>query len=201
MLFLLPFAVGLAALRDPSEFWASALFTLIIFVLLVAVLGTVARRGSSRVAFLGFTLFGGSYLIVAFGPWPWVNSDGLRPPPLVTRLLLDQLRERKLGPASNWEDRRDEVYPFTQPNHQLSFGPADLAVMPKRALGGWPSRYFVFDVSPYKQIAHSLLAFVVGALGAIAGRIIAPPEADSPRPRIASGATGDSYINEALQAP
>jgi hypothetical protein len=181
MLFLLPVAVGLAALRDPSEFWASALFTLIIFALLVSTLGTVARRGASRIASLGFTLFGLSYLVLVFGPWPWVNSDGLRPAPLVTRLLLDQLRERKLGPASNWEDRRDEIGQHDQPNQQLSFGPDDLAIRPSPSPGGRPSKNLVFDVSPYKQIAHSVLAFVVGALGAIAGRLLAPPEADSPR--------------------
>jgi hypothetical protein len=42
--------------------------------------------------------------------------------------------------------------------------------------------HLVFDVSPYKQIAHSMLALVAGTLGAIAGRIIAPREADSPHP-------------------
>src|SRR5262249_20386454 len=109
MLSLLPVAVGLAALRDPSELWASALFTLTILTLLVSVLGTVARRGASRMAFLGFTLFGSSYLILAFGPWPWVNPDGLRPPPLVTRMLLGQIREIKHGPAANWQDIRLEM--------------------------------------------------------------------------------------------
>jgi hypothetical protein len=58
MLFPLPFAVGLAALREPSELWASALFSLAILALLVSALGTAARRGASRMAFLGFTLFG-----------------------------------------------------------------------------------------------------------------------------------------------
>jgi hypothetical protein len=183
MLFLLPVAFGLAALRHPSEFWASVLFTLITFALLVSALGMLARRGTSRVAFLGFTLFGTSYLVLVFGPWPWVNPDGLRPPRLVTWLLLDQIRESKLEPASIWEDKRDEVGLNSQPNQQLSFGPADLTLMPPRTVGR-PSKYLVFDVSPYKQIAHSVLAFIVGTLGAMAGRIIAPPEADAPQPRI-----------------
>jgi hypothetical protein len=182
MLSLLPVAVGLAALRDPSELWASALFTLTILTLLVSVLGTVARRGASRMAFLGFTLFGSSYLILAFGPWPWVNPDGLRPPPLVTRMLLGQIREIKDGPAANWQDIRLEMN-WQSSAPLITFDPADLTIMPPSSGGAvtpW-SLYLVLDVSPYKQIAHTMLALVAGALGAIVGRIIAPREADSPR--------------------
>jgi hypothetical protein len=183
MLSLLPVAVGLAALRDLSEFWASALFTLTILALLISVLGTVARRGASRIAFLGFTLFGGSYLILAFGPWPWVNPDGLRPPPLVTRMLLSQIRESKVGPAANWVDI-GVGNNWRNPGQQLTFGAADLTIVPPPSGGpgtSW-SMYIAFDVSPYKQIAHSMLALVAGTLGAMAGRITAPRDADSPRP-------------------
>ena len=109
MLCFLPVAVGLAALRDPSEFGASALFSLTILALLVSVLGTVARRGAARMAFLGFAIFGISYLTLTFGPWAWINPDGLRPPPLVTRMLLDQVQKAKLGLAPNWEDRRETI--------------------------------------------------------------------------------------------
>jgi hypothetical protein len=183
MLSVLPVGVGLAALRDPSELWASALFTLTLLALLVSVLGTVARRGASQMAFLGFALFGGSYLVLAFGPWAWVNPDGLRPPPLVTRMLLAHVRESKVGPVANWPEIRLDASWY---NHaqQLAYGPADLTIMPPPS--GVPvspgSLYLVFDVSPYKQIAHSVLALLAGTLGAIAGRIVAPREADSPRP-------------------
>lgn len=81
MLLMLPVAVGLAALRDPSELWASVLFTVTLLALLVSVLGTVARRGPARLAFFGFVLFGASYLVLAFGPWASINPEGLRPPP------------------------------------------------------------------------------------------------------------------------
>jgi hypothetical protein len=184
MLFLLPVAVGLAALRDPSELWASALFSLTILALLVSVLGTVARRGASRIAFLGFTLFGTTYLILAFGPWPWINADGLRPPPLLTRILLDKFRESKVGPAANWAEMRIET-DWRGYSQQLTFGPADLTIIPPTTGGPVTvaqSMYLVFDASLYKQIAHSMLTLVAGTLGAIAGRIIAPREADSPRP-------------------
>jgi hypothetical protein len=180
MLFVLPIGVGLAALRDPSELWASGLFTLTLLALLVSVLGTVARRGGSRMAFLGFALFGGSYLVLTFGPWAWVNPDGLRPPPLVTRLLLDQIQEANPGLASHWEVKRDEVN-WNGRMSQLSFGPADATIRPSPT-GGGLNLHLVIDVSPYKQIAHSVLALLAGTLGAIAGRIVAPREADSPLP-------------------
>ncbi len=182
MLSLLPVAVGLAALRDPSEMWASALFSLTILALLVSALGIAARRGASRMAFLGFTLFGGTYLILAFGPWAWVNRDGLRPPPLVTRMLLDWMQESQVGPAADW---KVISVGMGLPSSGLHFtvSPADLANA--RSPSGSPSigsMYVPYDVSPYKQIAHSMLALVVGTLGAIAGRIMAPREAESPRP-------------------
>lgn len=179
MLLLLPIAIGLAALRDPSELWASVLFSLTVLALLVSALGTAARRGASRMAFLGFTLFGITYLMLAFGPWPWVNPDGLRPPPLVTRMLLGQIRESKVGPAANWNDIRLEAN-WQGHAQQLTFGPADLTIMPPPSGPVTPwSMYLVFDVSPYKQIAHSILALIAGTLGAIAGRVMAPRKADS----------------------
>lgn len=182
MLFLLPVAIGLAALRDPSELWASALFSLTISALLVSALGTAARRGASRMAFLGFTLFGGSYLLLAFGPWAWVNPDGLRPPPLATRMLLDRIRESQVEPDANWKVISLGMS-YGNAGMQLTFSPADLtnARSPSGSLS-FRSMYVPYDVSPYKQIAHSMLALVAGTLGAIAGRIMAPREVDSPQP-------------------
>ena len=182
MLSILPIGIGLAALRDPSELWASALFTLTVLALLISILGTAARRGPARMAFLGFALFGASYLVLVFGPWHGTNPDGLRPPPLVTRPLLEWIRECNGGPGSNWDVvRLDESWPG--PVQQLTFGPADLTLVPPRSrpVPTWSLR-IVVDVSPYKQIAHSMLALVAGALGAIAGRRIAPREAETPRP-------------------
>jgi hypothetical protein len=179
MLSILLIAVGLAALRDPSELWASALFTATILALLVSILGTVARRGAARMAFLGFALFGTSYLVLAFGPWPWTNPDGLRPPPLVTRVLLDQLRESEVGPASDWKDIRFEAQWYGTFQH-LATCPADLTFVPPPAGSvQTPSLSLLFDISPYKQIAHSVMALVAGVLGAIAGRIITPRQTGS----------------------
>jgi hypothetical protein len=179
MLSILPIAVGLAALRDPSELWASSLFTATIMALLVSILGTVARRGAARMAFLGFALFGSSYLVLAFGPWPWINPDGLRPPPLVTRILLDRLRAGEAGLASNWKDIRLNAQWYGQ-FPQLASSPADLTIVPPPSgtvTAG--SLNLLFDISPYKQVAHLVMALVAGVLGAIVGRIITPRQTGS----------------------
>ena len=49
--------VAFAALKSPSELWASALFTTAVAFLLVAVLMAVHRRDRARAYWLGFALF------------------------------------------------------------------------------------------------------------------------------------------------
>ena len=166
-------AVGLAALKDPSKFWASAVFTSAVVVLLTSLLGAVARCGKSRMAWFGSVLFGGFYLILSFGPWPWLNNDGLRPPPILTTALLEKLKEDG-GPVSkNWEtlaasQRLDPSGP--------SPGPADLTIrsqgVTEVATGKRSIQAFVvvrLDISPYKQIAHSIGTILSAALGAWLG--------------------------------
>jgi hypothetical protein len=184
MLAILPLAIGLAALRNPSELWASALFSLAVLALLASALGTVARRGASRMAFLGFTLFGGCYLTWAFGPWVWFNRDGLRPPPLVTGMLLDRIQETQVGPTADWKGISYGIL-LSSTRLQQTVRWADLANAPaptgSLSVG---SMYVPYDVSPYKQIAHSMLALLAGALGIFISRIVAPREDSSRQPRV-----------------
>jgi uncharacterized membrane protein len=62
-------AVGTAALLTASALSASLVFTLTLCVFLTAILGMTYRRGAARAFWVGFVLFGGSYLIASFGPW------------------------------------------------------------------------------------------------------------------------------------
>ena len=48
MALVVAVAFGLSVFRDPSPFWASSLFTLVVILLGFATLGAMARRGSSR---------------------------------------------------------------------------------------------------------------------------------------------------------
>jgi hypothetical protein len=60
--------VGLAALRESSEVWQSALFTLTIGVLLVSALFAIHRTEMRRAFWIGFALFGSAYLGLSLVP-------------------------------------------------------------------------------------------------------------------------------------
>ncbi len=61
-------AVNIAALRTGDWFWCRLLFTLTLTVHLAAILGAVYRRGSVRAFWIGFALFGWTYLLLANVP-------------------------------------------------------------------------------------------------------------------------------------
>src|SRR5271155_629244 len=56
--------VALAALRNPSYLWANAAFTAALVAVAAAVVNTVYGRGGRRAYWLGFALFGGTYLSI-----------------------------------------------------------------------------------------------------------------------------------------
>lgn len=87
-------AVGLAALVNASELWASATFTVTVSVLLVAILGIVLpRRESSRAFCAGLTVVGWGYMLIVFSPWFRPESN-LGPAPLLTTKLLEYLYDK-----------------------------------------------------------------------------------------------------------
>jgi hypothetical protein len=88
MAFVLVSAVGLAALRNSSELWAGVMLIVVLAAVGVAVLGVVILRDRGRYWWLGFAVFSGGYLALAFGPW---LSDTFRPQ-LGTTYLLGHLR-------------------------------------------------------------------------------------------------------------
>ena len=93
MAVVLLIAVGFAALRSPTELWASVIFTLAGFILLVAVIKAVGQEGSGRNFWLGFSVFGWGHLLLAF--WSSIgfrSSPNLVPfPKLLTSRLADVL--------------------------------------------------------------------------------------------------------------
>ena len=61
---MMPIAVVLAALANPTAFWESAIFLLALVMLFSAILGVCYRRQASRAFWVGFSLFGwGFYLL------------------------------------------------------------------------------------------------------------------------------------------
>jgi hypothetical protein len=61
-------AVGVAALRESSDFWDSVLFTLTLGVLLIAMHLAIHRTDKRRAFWLGFGLFGSAYLGLSLIP-------------------------------------------------------------------------------------------------------------------------------------
>src|SRR5271157_2029993 len=55
-------AVGFAALKESSDLWESGVFTLTLAALLISILLAVHRSGSRRAFWIGFALFGWTYL-------------------------------------------------------------------------------------------------------------------------------------------
>ena len=83
-------AIGLAALRTPSETWAGIVLLATLAALGIASVGAICLRGASRAGFLGFAVFGWIYMAAAFPPYGvW--------PKLPTQSLLEQLAPRIAG--------------------------------------------------------------------------------------------------------
>jgi hypothetical protein len=96
MTFVAFVAVGCGGLLHPSAWLASAIFTLTVIVLFVAVLAAVGRSGAARAFWIGFAIAGWGYLWVAH--WPDEESYLVNPQwqfqttgPLLTTKLLGRV--------------------------------------------------------------------------------------------------------------
>jgi hypothetical protein len=83
-------AVALAALRNASELWAGITLLIALGALGTALLGVIYQQGKDRAWWLGFALFGGGYLTLAFAPW-FSEEVGLK---LATTQLLGYLHSQ-----------------------------------------------------------------------------------------------------------
>jgi hypothetical protein len=75
-------AIGLAALRNPTESWAGEMLLLTCGTLALAVVGAIVRHGTRRTWWLGFGLFGWGYLVLSGS-----GSDAASSALLTTRML------------------------------------------------------------------------------------------------------------------
>ena len=64
MTIILFLGVAFAALRNANEFWASATYTLAVITVSTALVGAIARKGKSRMTWIGFAVFGWACLII-----------------------------------------------------------------------------------------------------------------------------------------
>ncbi len=137
--------VGLAALRNPHEIWASALFTTALALVLTATLG--ARRNR---AWLGYATFGWAYLALAFGPW----IDGRTGIP---RLLPGTLAIFAM----------DHIHGGMSPYSAVDENGVLMTYYP--GLVAAPE----WRVLPYQQAAHCLGAVAFGLIGAVVATLTA----------------------------
>jgi hypothetical protein len=153
--------LAVAAMRDPTDLWTRLSFTLAIIGTAVAVLGATVRCGPDRPLWLGWALFAGGYLILAFGPW---LSTEVRPHLLTTGLL-------------EW------LYPRIHTTPMLTDAQRGHAML--RILGGSGS-YVLESADSYHQsrggelqmnferIGHSLTAMACGLAGVALVRLLSP---------------------------
>ena len=66
-------ALGLAALSRRTELWESVTATVMLFGLLAGIVGLALARGSARVFWIGFSVFGWGYFVFVSGPWSHEN--------------------------------------------------------------------------------------------------------------------------------
>ena len=99
------FAVSFAALANPTDLWASCVFSLALATFGMACLGAAFARGPSRAGFTGMATFGWGYLMLAFGPWFCAEVR----PHLVTTWVIDNLPQPSLGILKCPDD--DKVLP------------------------------------------------------------------------------------------
>jgi hypothetical protein len=182
LVLVLFLAVGLAALRAASEGWDSAVFGLTLLVMLASVLLAVHRDGPRRAYWLGFALFGWTYLALLEIP-----SVAGRLPTAHALAYIDSLVPWRtyaisvqftptLGAAAGTPANPATPAPgmvsviTTSPTGSMIQGPNagpirvwNLAA--GRALGG-PGD----STEHFIRIGHSLLALILAYLGAFASR-------------------------------
>ena len=76
ILFVLVFAIGLAAIRSGSDAWTGAILSVTYFTLFCSLLGIAFGRRGRRVYWVGFALLGWVYLALYYVPWQNGESIG-----------------------------------------------------------------------------------------------------------------------------
>jgi hypothetical protein len=156
-------AVGLAALCQPTRFWANATFSLALGLDFAAVVAAIASEGRVRSAWSGFAVCGWGYLLLALFPWFEANVG----PQLITTPLIES--------AYEW------INPPLPGNPLLYGGSNGVGLLDPRFGAGWnmpqlanfvdekPERSNFVPAASYSflRIAHSLLGIASGMAGGL----------------------------------
>jgi hypothetical protein len=173
LVVVLLIAVGFAALRESSDLWESGIFSMTLVVLLASILLAIHRNDARRALWVGFALFGWTYLGLSLVP-P-IESR------LVTTRALAYLDSKVpgrtqsfftiqlTGTVSGTPGNQVQSVAFSPDGRQIatsSLGTVKLwDAATGRLLGGWAG-----TTENFVRIGHSLLALLAGWLGGLLSR-------------------------------
>ena len=165
VILVLILGIAFAALRESNETWESGLFTLTLAVLLTSVLLAIYPTESRRAFWMGFALFGWTYLALSLVPS--IESR------LATTMALAYLDSKVQGRPQNFfrlhvtggtPGNRVQAVAFSPDGNRLatsSLGTVRLwDATTGRLLGGWAG-----TTEHFVRIGHSLIALIVAFLG------------------------------------
>lgn len=181
-------AIGCAGLVHPSRYLASAIFTLTVMALFVAVLAAVGRKGPRRAFWIGFAIAGWGYFWAAH--WAdetsyfdiqtrWkLQTDG----PLLTTKLL-RLAHTALHPGP--EPTGGGFFsvpgvPIDDVGRPISLPLAQYSVQPRP-----PPRDYEATLNAFMRIGHSLWTLLFAYLGGLLTRHLYDTRPVSPNGRSA----------------
>jgi hypothetical protein len=67
LVLMVPIAIGVCAITNPSAFWEGTVFVLTLILLFTAIVGVLYRSGSARAFWIGFSVFGWGCLLLSSG--------------------------------------------------------------------------------------------------------------------------------------
>jgi hypothetical protein len=182
VILVLLLGVGFAALRESNEIWDSSIFTLTIATLLISILLAIHRPERRRAFWLGFVVFGSTYLALSVAP-------SIEPRLITTRALafLDSKMPRSIPAGIAYADFDNDgkmdlyVANNSQPNTLfLNNGNGTFEDVTSAAGSNtaWFSNIFLGTklkgpngtTEHFVRIGHSLLALIAAFLGGLLSR-------------------------------
>lgn len=156
--------IAIAALRAADDFWDSRVLGLTLLSLLTAVLLAIHRTDQRRACWLGFAVFGWTYLVASLIP-----QIGSRLPTTIGLTFLDSRipgREKTISAVFAYTSTYSPVQPvgYTPPVYNL---PASMQgnVWVYDAASGKPLVGPAGTTENFIRIGHSLLALALAFIG------------------------------------
>jgi hypothetical protein len=173
IVFIVICGAGFAALKEATDLWEHAVFSLTLLAMVTAVLLAIHRRAARRAFWLGFALFGGCYLALSTIP------------PIETRMISSQvfvyLHSKLPGqqaqtvsylvtsrPTGN-SGSKSQMLTLTSTNNQLSASGKG-SVQFSIASNGLQLTRWGGSTENFVNIGHSLLALLLAWLGGLVSR-------------------------------